>query len=1030
MKQLIGFCIHRPVATIMVFIALIVFGVLAAFNLSIDFLPSVKIPKLVVAAGYSGLPPSEIRQLVTIPLENTLSSLNGIKNISSVSRQGVSIIELTFHWGTDMDKAGVETREFIDIAYSTLPAGAGKPVVLPIHPGEGPVMTISVLSSSGDTALARKLCEREIKTRLQQVEGVGSIAIIGGADEEIHVRVHDEKASAYGITFEFLHSVLQASNITFPAGTITEGILEYVVKTEGRLENIDALSNLLVPSPHQGDPIPLKEIADVGFAPAEQNSFFQNMGSEGIGIAIRRQGTFSPVKLSENVSKELSRIEQSYSKDLIFSVVQDESVLISKSITTLIVSASLGACIAFLVILFFLKSLSVSFILVISFPVSILFCLVLLYLTKRSINIMSLGGMVIGIGMLVDNGIVILENLGRRVPVPSSDKTECVAEAASEMAGSTFGSTFTTLIVFLPVIFLPGVIGSLFTDLALSVSYSLVGSYLCSITLTPVLYILITSKPKNRNKSSLPAGSVNNSGIRLSRTIEKSYRKILLFIFRKPVFILPTLVLVCTSGIVSYFTLKVELMPEINTGELLITAEADPGLSMDEIKLRAGRLADELMRSGLIESVFIRAGGEPDDVYYQADAADRKGIIHARAVISKQIGIPVKTITEYFREHLLFFDLQIQVAPPDNILLPLLGIQRKTMVVAVSGNSQKLALANAGTLAAEIEAAFGPGQNMILLPAEKQMELILTPLRDALSRTGNAVTSVSNEVRASLTGSIPTQLIIDGEEINVRIRSSTGKNRSRLELNALTLLTPDYKSTQLRELMGIKEEMKFNILLRKKHKDVVYINISNPDNRIRELIKSYIAGNSRNRSFTLQEEGVIRENMVLLVVTFSIAAFLMYLLLGAQFESFIEPLILFLSFPFAISGVFLALVITGNSLNINSSLSILVLLGIVINNSIILFGTYKSKFLPNTSAIYAVYRGSSVRIIPILLTMLTTVLALIPISINVDNTNPQSGMSIAIIGGLFLSTCLTVFIQPLIFYAYFRRKNEHKKTMA
>jgi len=501
------------------------------------------------------------------------------------------------------------------------------------------------------------------------------------------------------------------------------------------------------------------------------------------------------------------------------------------------------------------------------------------------------------------------------------------------------------------------------------------------------------------------------------------------FLFRKPVLIIPVLVLVGAAGVLCYRSLKFELMPELNSGELLITAEADLGLSMDEIKHRAGRLADELMTSGLIESVFITTGGEPEDVYYQADAADRKGIIHARAVMSRRSSVPVKTITEYFREHLHFFDLRIHIAPPDNILLPLLGIQRTTLVVAVSGNSQREALANAEIFAAEIDAILGPDQNLLLLPAEKQTELILTPRRDALSRTGTAATSVSNEVRASLTGSIPTQLIIGGEEINVRVRSDAGKNRSRLELNTLTLLTPDYKSTHLADLMGIKEELKLNILLREKRKDIVYINISNPDNRIREFIKTYIAGNSRNRSFTLQEESVIRENMVLLVITFLIAAFLMYLLLGAQFESFVEPLILFLSFPFAISGVFLALVITGNSLNINSSLSILVLLGIVINNSIILFATYKKKFQSNTSAIHSVYSGSSVRIIPILLTMLTTILALIPISINIDKTNPQSGMSIAIIGGLFLSTCLTVFIQPLVFYAYFRRKNEQKKTM-
>ncbi|TFG63751.1 MAG: efflux RND transporter permease subunit, partial [Spirochaetales bacterium] len=331
MRNLVSFCLNRPVTTIMLYLGLAIFGVMAGLSMDQAFLPDIPVPKLLISAAYPGMPPAEVRELISIPLEDTLSSLRGIRHISSLSRQGSSILTLEFQWGRDMVLAAAETRELLDAAYALLPAGAEKPAILPVDPGDKPVLCFGIFPLKGDLAAARRLCELEIKTRLQQVEGVGMVGLSGGVEEEMQVLVDQQRAVSAGVSLGYISSVLTASAVSMPAGILKEGTVQYIVKTDGRISDAAALAGLLIPLP-DGSLIPLGDLAEVRLALRDQESCFLVDAEEGIGLTVHGQKGYSPVRLAAGVREELDAVRKIYSGNLSITPVYDQSGVISASL--------------------------------------------------------------------------------------------------------------------------------------------------------------------------------------------------------------------------------------------------------------------------------------------------------------------------------------------------------------------------------------------------------------------------------------------------------------------------------------------------------------------------------------------------------------------------------------------------------------------------------------------------------------------------------------------------------------------------
>jgi multidrug efflux pump subunit AcrB len=1018
MRGLIAACVRRPIATLMGFLGLLILGVIAASGMGIELLPDVRLPRLVVTAAFPGMPASDVRVLLAIPLEDALCSLRGVKRTASVSRDGAAAVTLDYQWGTDVQAAAVDARERIDTVYPSLPSQAARPRVLAADPGGGDVLVAAVFPRSGDLAFARRLAEREIRTRLQQVAGVGTVSVVGGEHEEVQVLVDQEKAAARGAAMSDIASALADWNVDLPAGSIIEGSSELLVRTEGSVKDLAALGNLRVPGGSGG--FALREVADIRRALRDRTSMFQVDGRECVGLRVGRRAGVSPVAVSRAARAELRRLAEAYGRDLELRLVRDSAAFVARSVSDLALSALAGTAIAFLVVLLFVRDAATSFILVSTVPLSIVAALLLLRAAGRTLNVMSMGGLSMGIGMMMDNSVVILENLARRVApgrgLPCTSET--VVQAVLEMSGSNTGATVTSIVVFLPVIFLPGAVGAVFTDLALAVIFSQVISWVVSITLIPAVFRLAGGSRRTRWPSRPGA-----HGPQLTERLEGRFRAALRFLFRRPLVLAALLAVTTAAGVASLRSLRVEFLPAVDTGEVAVTVALPAGSTIEAAAVEGQALARRIAAVDGVAMIHARAGGEEDDPVYLADPSGSAGVLHVTAVLAGGRRPRAAQIAAGMREALAGRIGRAAVELPGAAISPLLGLSGSRTEIRVRGDDQEQALDRARELMRALEEG-GAGQDAEVFPSARAPQLRIVPDRQAAARAGVDVAAVAWTVRSALDGVVPTRIDLDGKEQDVRVRVAAGSPPGAVSVGEIRIRSPGGDFLRVSDIAAVTETESPAALLRADRADaasVFFSPASGPRGTADGTIRRILAA----RPYALSVgDSALRESMSPLLVTFALVLVLLYLVLGAQFESFVLPFFLLASLPLSFFGIFAALFLAGKTLNADSLLGIIVLFGIAVNNTIVLYETYAQRHARSgpRNLLAAVYKGTAERLRPILITMLTTVTALVPVALDPTGTSTQSGMAVAIIGGLFVSTALTLFAAPMMFFRWLGRR--------
>jgi len=1010
--------LKRPVSIIMLYIGVMVIGILSGLNIPQEYVPDIAVPKLVVSTVFPSASPDDVRLLVTIPLEDSLSSLNGLKTIKSVSRSGISAIELEFQWGADILLAGVKTREIIDRTFPVLPEGCKKPLVFKIDPNQKPLIIIGVYPERGNLLDLRRTAERELKTEIQQVNGVGSVVVAGGSKEEVHIDVNNDLLSSRKINITDLASYIAAGNINFPAGSFNDGSKEYVLKVNGEAGSIDGLKRLKLFAGKTGKIITTGNIGTVYMGEREQRSFFQSQGDEGIGLIVRRRPGKNPVEVSGRIKEKIKELNMNYGKDLNLNLLYDASESIKKSINGLFLNLVLGGIIAFAVILIFIRNLKSSFILVASMPFSIFFTLILMKLTGLSFNIMSLGGLALGIGMLVDNSVVVLENIDKRTrgagTKDSSGGIEDIAAYTNEMAGSTFGSTITSIIVFLPVLFLPGIIGALYRELALTVSFSLAASFFVSITLIPVLYNLAAKQETTaaRRLTACPSTVHTPAAIKTERLPEVFYRKLLVPVLKRRYIIIAA---VCLLAIGSIYLLKIirfRFMPPSPASRLVVDVVPEAGTNMQRIKDISESVTGRLLTYTEIKSVYCRAGAEPDDTYFISNPEESRETIHL--FLNVPDSRTLKRLKNRLEKNLRVQDAEVRVHTPDDIILKLLKITGSGEKFVLEINNLSDAAYYRRKLTNEITRS-GYFERVYVKPHGKIPEIYLEPDRAEISRTGISVRRLAGIIRASVYGQYPTRITLGGEKYDVRLRLPEHERNSIENLNRIVFTDDRGSSITVGRLVKISEVDTDSSLMRINRNDAVYLTAlektyykKQADDLLKLMQRKYPQMKSVSGS-------VFADYLPSIILTFAVALLLLYLFLGAQFESFIEPLILLITLPLSLMGVIPMLILGGSSLNLNSVLGILVLFGISVNNSIVLKDTIKHRTdKTGRPDINSITESSVERLRPILITTTTTIAALIPTAFNIFGQSPQSSLALAVIGGLFVSTLLTLFVIPAV----------------
>jgi HAE1 family hydrophobic/amphiphilic exporter-1 len=999
-------CTRHAVSVVMVYAGIIIFGITSLIRLNVEKLPDIVIPLAHVITEYPGIPAKEVEELVTIPLENVLSSVKGVKTLRSVTKKGISSVSLSFNWNTDSDIAAAEIREKVDSLFPYLPHGIKKPVVFTEDMSDEAVIILAVFPADDETPVEKisDIVQKDLKTRLLQIEGVSDIRMTGIDEYEIKVLVDPYKLYTSRLTLQAIIETIGSSVFEYPAGTLREKELEYPVRATTGITTLKDIEEIPLLASTGKTGLRIKDIAEVRLGVKEKTSFFHYNGRQAIGIFIKKTGNTGSLNVSNAVYERLNYIKELFKKDCIIRLIDDSAEEIRMSLLNLGLSITLGIAAAFIILFLFFKRLSIALITILPIPVAITASFLFMFGMRITLNIISLSGIAMGIGMIVDNTIVVLENLITH----RAQTTDDIASRTLEMGSSTFGSTVTTLLVFLPILFIPGITGALFRECALTISFLLASSFIISLTLIPALYTLFIKKINH-----VPSGS-------LFFRLENKYESLLSFFIRRPLIPVFIFILLIVTGIVFFLGLRKEIMPETNTGKLHATFSYQKGIHTETSSSLTTSIETSLLTLPSVSSMYSEAGYERTSLKDRAAAG--RSINTAKSVIflSNEAGVdPTTPLSEV--QHLLSLkgEFDYTVMFPGDIVKKMLG-SADVLTLRLTGEHRTTLLQRAGEIISTIDAANLTTKWMC--NTEKTMPEIQCELsRDALAYGNLNVAAVLETIKAAVKGVIAGQLRGEETELDIRVCYHEAYTDSLEKLSNIRL-PAENGYVEAGSICTLKKVYSFGELYRVDRKDSVEISFLPLPGKEDEL-KEILTGLTSDTT-TLTSASAMEQSTAEIGIVFALAVLLMYLILGAQFESFGIPLLLLISLPLSVTGSFFFLYITGKSLNINSFFGILILLGTTINTSIILAASLQRN-IPE----FHLIKKSMARLRPVSATVLTTVTALVPIACNPFREGMlQSHMAMALIGGLCTGTLATLLIFPVFYYLIFRsnkRKGAH-----
>ncbi|GMO28863.1 MAG: efflux RND transporter permease subunit [Termitinemataceae bacterium] len=1029
MRNFIRLCAARPVTVIMMLFSMMLGGIFCAVKLPVDRLPEVSFPRITVETHYPGMGAEEVRSTITIPVEDVLSPLKGLEKISSVTRGASSIVILDFKWGINSAQAAVSVREAIDAIYTSLPQGADKPVVVQGSSNDEVHAIVAVRSLNGDSFFERNFCEYELRNRLRRIENAGNIILCGGDKKEIHVLTDVQKAAARKLTPASLANMISYETAELPAGNAKEGDLELVVLSSGKPKSINELSGLILES--EMGHLNLTDIAQVEEFAAKKKSIFVYNGVSQTALEVYRRPGTDPVSLSRDLKKLIAETNEQFKNDVEITFVYDAVPEIISALINLIVSMITGAIAVTIVLIFFIRSFRYSLLAAFSIPVSLCFSLIALYACGKTLNSMSLSGLALGIGLVSDTSVIILDVLCRRFSGGDTQmQNDDIADCVSKLTASSFGGAATTAVVFIPIIFLPGPLGALFGDLSISLVAAVIAGWVYSQCALPVLFKLFFKKIDAAALKHLPIVSKHKS-------LEFYYRRFLRFAIRKEKMVLTCAAFASLAGLALMLMRPASFNSASGVAEINIAIQYPAGTKADYILHGTEKISSEIFKNDFIQNVFCKAGAEQEDIKRRSDPDYRQETVLYRCILKKSANsddalTKLKSITSMHVEN-----ADVQFSYPRDKTEVFLGLNSMTKLSVKNYeknsfsentiNQQIEKIAKRSVQQIKASAAVYGIENDISVninPLEKGHEIKIIPYRDIQASLNITNASIASTVAAISEGYVTNTLEIDGKMQDVRVLGSDMMlNASKLTTIPVSLQgdSPVFLGT----VSGIKRSETYQALARLDRSDVLYIDFTAP-HKYKKLLKKIIDN-------TLQEvKGIshidgssFKRYQKSLIVTVILVLILLYMTMGAQFESFLLPVIFMTSIPFALAGSGPAMLLSETALDFGSILGIIVLLGIVVNNGIVLYETSITKLEQGKTALCAVYSGASERLNPVLATTITTLIVLAPLLASPAGSSNKS-MAAAMLGGCIASTVLTLFVMPAVFLNFLKGKAAKK----
>lgn len=1009
--SLIKLSVRRSVTVAMAFIALIVFSGVSLSKLNIDLFPEISMPMALVMATYDGAGPQEVEAMVTRPLEAALGGVQGLTDISSQSSFGSSMIMLTMTQKTDMDYATLDIREKVDLIKDYLPDGVRNITVLKLDVNMMPVVMLGV-TGGRDLAEIKQLTEDLIIPRVERVEGVASVSLSGGYDREIQVIVDPAALDAYGLSLSQISGFIAGDNLNFSVGSVDEGGKTLSLRLLGEYTDISQLRDLPIPLAG-GGMIYLRDIARVEDTISEQNQLSRINGVPGLSLMVMKQSDANTVLVSNAVYRELDKLSENLPESVEVVKFFSQADYIELMIAQLRDNAVLGAILAVVVLFLFLWDWRLTLIVGVSIPLSLVGAFTLLYLNGLTLNLMTLGGLALGAGMMVDCSIIILENITRYREEGLEAKAASI-RGASELSMAVIASTLTTIAVFLPIVFTEGLASMFFKDFALTVAFSLLASLVVSLTLVP----MISSKIKGLEKPMQSWAFLNRIKdwvLGAQERINQAYGELLgKALKRKKVTILLVLLALLASVAAVPFV-NMELMPPFDQGQISISIQMPDGSSLEESDA-AAQEAERIIEAlgDEVESSFVAVGG--GNVYSLGAAGSESATIdlvlspHGTRRSAGEIGdvlrkelaaIPGAEVSVNSGEVSITggADLSYTIKGEDFETLGLLSEELKTLIEGVEGTREVVSSIEEGRPEMEIK-----------INRSKAMQYGLTTYQ------------VANAAKGAMTGEVATRYREAGQEMDVKVMLPEESANNLAQVEQLRIATPMGFSVPLAELADFQVVQGPVSITRQNNARMVTVTASTAGRAlgtIAQEIDELLPTLTLPQGYIIETGGSVEEmaeSFSDLFLALLLAVCLVYLILASLYESLVHPFIIMFTLPTSFIGVVLALILTGNTLNISTFIGIIMLAGIVVNNGIVLVDSINLLRSEGMEMDAAIKKAGSLRLRPVLMTSLTTILAMLPIAFGRGEGSELSApMSVALIGGLTASTFFTLVLVPVIY---------------
>jgi HAE1 family hydrophobic/amphiphilic exporter-1 len=1014
--KLVEVATRRRVAISMAAVTLVLFGLIALKDLKVNLLPDLSYPTITVRSEYRGAAPEEIETLLTRPVEEAVGVVRNVRSVKSVSRAGQSDVILEFAWGTNMDRAGLDVREKLEVLQ--LPLEASRPLLLRFNPATDPIMRFGLISASSEESSLKSLrryAEEEIKKLLEPVEGVAAVKISGGLEDEIQIEIDQRKMAQLKLSLDTLSARLAAENVNVSAGRLEEGAQRYLVRTINQFGSVEEFGGLII-APGEARPIYLRDIARVRAGYSEREAIIRMNGQEAVEVAIYKEGDANTVSVARGISGRLESISDELPQGMSIEIVDDQSVFIERAISEVVTAAILGGLLAILVIFLFLRNIWFTLTIAISIPVSIIATFFLMGQAGISLNIMSLGGIALATGLLVDNAIVVLENISR-YRAQGEGLVSAAIKGASEVGGAVIAATLTTIAVFLPLAFVDGVAGQLFRDQALTVTFALAISLAVAVTLIPMMASASGHKAADQAKTGAGAGG------RFGNWFAGQYGRMLDWALGHRFVTLAASTALLALATLLLSSVGTELVPRLDQGRFNVTLEAAPGTPLEE----TDRIGGDIQRM---------AAGDPDvqTIYGVAGSGNRidanptesgENIARMLVVMNPDSGSTdqQRVIRDLRTKARDIAGLDANFSSPELLSFdkPLeIEIQGYDLDSLRTASDEVLRRLRQSSRFADVESSLERGHPEIQIYFDQERAAAL----------GLTVKEISDKVVGKIRGQVATRYSWRDRKIDVLVRLSEDERQSIASVRELIVNplsdhpVPLSAVAEVRVAEGPAEIRRGN----QERMALIQANLAHGDlgSAVQEA-EALMAGMQMPYGLTLYITGQSEEmeaSFKSLLFALGLAIFLVYLVMASQFESLLHPFVILFSIPLAAVGVALALWLTNTSLSVIVFIGLIMLAGIVVNNAIVLLDLINQLRERGMDRISAIREGARLRLRPIMMTTLTTVLGLLPMALGLgEGSEMRTPMAITVIGGLLTSTMLTLLVVPVMYSLLDRRRD-------